>query len=284
MAETEQNAPDPAFGAAAPVLRVALVNAMGDAALAVTEQRFARLFRAAFPDRALDLRCTTLPAIPRGEMAAARIARHYVSLDELRATPHDAVIFSGAEPVTPDLRQEVFWPALASLFDWVLAARQPALFSCLASHAAVLHFAGVARQRLEQKRFGIFAENCVSAHRFTQGLPEDFAIAHSRWNELPEPALRDAGFHILSRGQAGVDAFAAPDAPFLFFQGHPEYEPAALDGEYRRDLRRFDSGAVPRAPLPPDMEGAQTSALEAGHIFSCQILRNFLADQQEATA
>jgi homoserine O-succinyltransferase len=282
MAELETTAPETSLGA--PALRFALVNAMGDAALAITERRFARLLRAAFPDQALEWHYVTLPAIPRGEMAAARIARHYGSLAELWASPPDVVIFSGAEPATPDLRQEIFWPELSSLFDWVRASCQPALFSCLAAHAAVLHFAGIARRRLDQKRFGIFAQSPATEDALLHGLPAEFAVAHSRWNDLPEPALLAAGFRILSRGAAGVDAFAAADMPFLFFQGHPEYEPAALDAEYRRDLRRYESGTVSRPPALPDLAGAHPESLAAGHLFSTGLLRHFLAMRRQASA
>jgi homoserine O-succinyltransferase len=284
MAEAGLTDATPLFGAPAPALRFALVNAMGDAALAVTEQRFARLLRAAFADREVDLRCFTPPEIARGEMAAARIARHYGGLDELRASAPDAVIFSGAEPLFADLRQEVFWASLAGLFDWVRAAGIPALFSCLAAHAAALHFGGVRRRRLAQKLSGVFAQAVAADHCLTRGLPADFAMIHSRWNDLPETALTAAGFCVLTRGGAGVDAFVAPDERLLFLQGHPEYELGVLDGEYRRDLRRFEHGVVGSAPSPPDLGQANAENLAAGQVFSHRLLRNLLSVRDEAAA
>ena len=69
-------------------------------------------------------------------------------------------------------------------------------------------------------------------------------IPHSRGNDLAERDLKAAGYRILTRAPvAGVDMFARQEGSFhLFFQGHPEYEPATLLREYRRDIGRFLRG------------------------------------------
>ena len=238
-------------------LKIALVNSMGDSALAITEQRFLRLVQAALPGTPIDFRVVTLAAIPRGEMATARIARHYAKPEDLRASPPDAVIFSGAEPATDHLQQEVFWHGLTELFDWVRAASLPALFSCLAAHAAVLHFSGIQRHRLPQKAFGLFAQTLMTDHKLLRGMPEKFDIAHSRWNELRAADLRAGGYRILSSGpRTEVDMFTPEDGtPQLYLQGHPEYEVTALDGEYKRDVRRFNDGVTASRPAAPEQEG-----------------------------
>jgi homoserine O-succinyltransferase len=67
---------------------------------------------------------------------------------------------------------------------------------------------------------------------------------HSRFNEVEAEALDAAGYQILSHSrEAGVDMFIKQRRSlFVFLQGHPEYDDAALFGEYRRDLRRFLNG------------------------------------------
>jgi homoserine O-succinyltransferase len=253
-------------GGGAGEVTVALVNAMSDAALAVTERRFSRLLQSALPGCAVTLRCVTLPEIARGEMAAARIARFYTSIADIAAAPPDAVIFSGAEPLTDDLRDEAFWPSLTALFDWVQMAQIPALFSCLAAHAAVLHYSGVRRRRLARKVSGVFAQSPVPelpvlAHPLMRGLPEKFQVAHSRWNDLDAAELEAAGYHVLTSGpETPVDMFVPRNgAPHVYLQGHPEYEESALDGEYRRDLRRFASGETSVRPDPPKQALAGTA-------------------------
>jgi homoserine O-succinyltransferase len=70
-------------------------------------------------------------------------------------------------------------------------------------------------------------------------------------NSLEEADLLRAGLRILRRAEgAGVDAFDG--GPFLFLQGHPEYEADTLKAEYRRDFKRFLRGerdAPPGLPL-----------------------------------
>jgi homoserine O-succinyltransferase len=66
-------------------------------------------------------------------------------------------------------------------------------------------------------------------------------MPHSRWNDIPDNALSGCGYRVLSRLKDGiVDAFVRPGKnPFVFFQGHPEYDTTSLLLEYRRDIRRF---------------------------------------------
>jgi homoserine O-succinyltransferase len=244
-------------------LRVVLVNNMADAALAITERRFQRLLQSAFPQADLDFRCVTLPQIPRGEMAAARITRHYTSLDDMLASPPEAVLFSGAEPICRSLRDEIFWPGLVALFDWVRAENIPSLFSCLAAHAAVLHYAGIERRRLPQKMFGTYAQSVTTRHALLRDHPDRFLVPHSRWNDVSAADLMAAAYQVLTQGeQTGVDMFVPADgAPQIFLQGHPEYEENALMSEYNRDLRRFESGQSDYKPKDPKKEDWGSSAL-----------------------
>jgi homoserine O-succinyltransferase len=299
MADIQAIKTDERTAANAPPLRVVLVNNMADAALAITERRFQRLLQAACPQTPIDMRCVTLPSIPRGEMAAARIARHYASLDELHANPPDAVLFSGAEPIRASLRDEIFWPDLADLFDWVSAENIPALFSCLAAHAAVLHYNGIERRRLDHKIFGVFIQTIATNHKLLLGQPDRFSVPHSRWNDVSADDLVAGGYHVLTQGeQTGVDMFVPDDgAPQIFLQGHPEYEENALLGEYNRDLKRFESGESVYEPRKPIKEDCGSSALAGSTYTSMEshkspktpvnfggVIRNWVQSKKEMIA
>jgi homoserine O-succinyltransferase len=262
MAEI-QTAPLEAAAGTGQTLRIVLVNNMADPALAITEQRFSRLMQAACPLARIDFRCVTLPAIPRGEMAAARIAKLYMTLDGLRATSPDALLFSGAEPVSDSLRDEVFWPGLTELFNWAAAQSIPSLFSCLAAHAAVLHFSGVERRRLPRKKFGFFMQSAVNSHALLAGLPQYYSVAHSRWNDLDAEDLQAGGYDVLTQGpNAGVDLFVPRSGPpQMLIQGHPEYEDTALASEYHRDFKRFENKLSDYKPSLPVNEQWGSSAL-----------------------
>jgi homoserine O-succinyltransferase/O-acetyltransferase len=81
----------------------------------------------------------------------------------------------------------------------------------------------------------------VASHPMTAEAALGLRVPHSRWNDLPEAALKASGYRILTRSaSAGVDMFARQDRSFhLFLQGHPEYEAASLLREYRRDIGRY---------------------------------------------
>jgi homoserine O-succinyltransferase len=236
------------------VLCIGLVNNMPDSALERTERQFFRLLAGAAPELCIRWYLFSVRGIPRSVDGNLHLLRQYYgSLGDLYRTEVDAVIVTGTEPQQPDLRQEPYWSEFAELFDWIDSARRPAVLSCLAAHAAVLHFDGLARQRLAEKRFGLFDHAAVAKHGLTATLPAPVRVAHSRWNELPADALGDAGYRVLTYApEAGADLFVGPKRDdLLFVQGHPEYEADTLAREYRRDVRRFSTGASQRYPALP---------------------------------
>jgi homoserine O-succinyltransferase len=220
-------------------MRIGLVNNMGDGALEATERQFAGLLAAASGGRA-EAVLFFMPDVPRSPSAAAFLDGRYANAADIPDAGLDALIVTGSEPRTPDLRQEAHWDAFRTLADWAEASACPTIWSCLAAHAAVLHFDGVKRRPLDRKLSGVFA---------LTGAGGGFA-PHSRMNTLDETDLTAAGYRMLRRGDgAGVDTFER--GRFLFLQGHPEYEADTLKGEYRRDFKRFLRGERPAPPALP---------------------------------
>src|SRR5204862_436740 len=74
---------------------VGLVNNMPDAALASTEAQFSALLAAAAGRHSVQLRFSSLPEVPRGPDARARIARGYCPIETLLAAEPDALIVTG---------------------------------------------------------------------------------------------------------------------------------------------------------------------------------------------
>jgi homoserine O-succinyltransferase/O-acetyltransferase len=200
-----------------------------------------------------------LPGVPRSEAARGRMSGRYCAIDDLWNTRLDALIVTGTEPRAPCLMDEPYWAALARVLEWAEENTASTVWSCLAAHAAVLHMDGIARHRLDEKRFGIFECTSVSDHPLLTGVPARMRTAHSRWNDLREPALAACNYTILTRSpQAGIDAFIKQrKSLFVFLQGHPEYDRGALLREYRRDIGRFLRGergtypAIPRGYFHP---------------------------------
>jgi len=225
----------------ADALTIALVNNMPDPALQATERQFVALLGAAADGLAVRLLPYALPDVPRTDWGREYVTRCYSPIEELWDSGVDAIIVTGTEPRSPDLREEPYWGSLTRLLEWAEHNTHSAVWSCLATHAALLHLDGIDRRPLGEKRFGVFECERISDHPLTADAPARLRMPHSRWNEIPEDALAARGYRVLTRSDAaGADAFVKQrQSLFVFFQGHPEYEAQTLMLEYRRDIRRF---------------------------------------------
>ena len=232
---------------------IGLVNNMPDPALEATELQFGALLAAAADSLTVRLRFSSLPQLARGPAARARIDSVYWELDDLLSQRPDALIVTGTEPRTPVLEEEPYWAALVQLIEWADTHTATSIWSCLAAHALAQALAGVRRRRLEQKRFGVFEHRIHAGHPLLEGLQAPLLTPHSRWNELPVDALAVAGFNVLSfSDETGADLFVSERRSCLVcFQGHPEYEPATLLKEYRRDVGRYLRAEQPAWPTLP---------------------------------
>lgn len=245
-------------------LTVGLINNMPDSAFEATESQFRTLLDAA-AGGPVRLRLTGLPEVPRANSAAAHFAEKYWPFQDFLADPPDALIVTGTEPLSADLRAEPYWERFVQLLDWSRSRGLPSVWSCLAAHAAVLHLSGVQRERLERKCFGVFEHRVEQHHPLMSNIAAPLATPHSRWNDLPVDKLRGAGYTILSECQEiGANVFVTHTGgvQMVFLQGHPEYQSETLLKEYRRDIGRYVRAQQPFYPtLPHGYFPAATVAL-----------------------
>jgi homoserine O-succinyltransferase/O-acetyltransferase len=248
-------------------LEIGLVNNMPDAALTATERQFARLLEAASGEFDVALRLYELDEVARSPETRAGMARTYYKSGDLRASPPDALIITGAEPRAPSLRQEPYWNALTGLIDWADEHRLPTVLSCLAAHVGVLHLDGIDRVPMPAKCSGVFGLDVVGEHPLVAGLGPHYRVPHSRLNGLDAGALERAGYRVLTRSsEVGVDVFVRDRGGLMaFVQGHPEYDDDSLAREHRRDMGRYLRGERQHPPASPQHYycAAAATALEA---------------------
>jgi homoserine O-succinyltransferase len=235
-------------------VHVGLVNNMPDAAMRATELQFARLLKDAAGSLDVRLRLFSLRSLPRSEQTRARMDGFYDDAGFLQAAHVDALIVTGAQPASDDLRDEPYWPELAQLIDWAEIGTISTLFSCLAAHAAVLHLDGVNRRPLAKKLSGLYQASRVEDDPLFFSLPMSAPVPHSRRNGVVEEDLTAKGYRVLSRlnnGHADIFTREPPGhSRFVFFQGHPEYDAGTLGREYLRDMGRFLKGEGPVPAVP----------------------------------
>jgi homoserine O-succinyltransferase len=228
-------------------LAIGLVNIMPVAARVATERQFGTLLTTASGSQALQLQHFIIGVATNNEEG-------YKDVADIFDCALDGMIVTGTEPKARNLKEEPLWPMITRLVDWAEENAIATVWSCLSGHAAVLHLDKVDRIPRTSKLSGIFRGEIVHRrHGLTQDVEQTWLMPHSRWNDLSESQLRAKDYEILVRSDdAGVAMFAKTrSAPFVFFQGHPEYEADTLMREFQRDVRRYHRRETTTFPAPP---------------------------------
>ena len=233
-------------------LHIGLLNMMPDAALEATERQFMRLVGSCNRIAQIYVHPFAVDSGVRGVKARAYIDRYYESFAELRAAGLDALIISGANPAQPEMEDEPFWDPLLEVMEWAAKRVCSVVCSCLAMHAYLKHFHGVARRRCQpNKRWGVYEHRNVADHPLLLNLNTRFDAPHSHVYEMTRADVEPRGVRVLSDGEeAGIYLAVSPDGfRFVFFQGHPEYDRVSLAKEYKREVNRYAHGE--RETYPP---------------------------------
>jgi homoserine O-succinyltransferase/O-acetyltransferase len=282
-------------------IEVGFVNNMPDGALETTERQFIGLLGEASGNSEVRVRLFYLPRIPRGPATFQRLRANYAEIEFLFAERLDGLIVTGMEPGAGALSEEPYWPSFVDLVEWAGQHTTSSIWSCLAAHAAVLHCDQIHRRKLLHKCFGVFVCEKVGSHPLLMGAPTRASVPHSRWNEVPLDALVAARYQILTQSdKIGADMFIKDDRSlFVFLQGHPEYDPATLYREYRRDVGRYLKGESETYPQMPSayLNATHARSLEAFRVralsmrdptlmetFPVVAVRNRLAQSWRASA
>ena len=246
---------------------IGLINNMPSAALEATERQFCARLNAASDGVTVRLRFYALPEVPRTDVGQRHVSSDYCDINDLWDSHLDGLIVTGTEPRASNLKDEPYWGSLTRLMEWADRETGSTVWSCLAAHASLLHMDGIVRRPLSEKRFGVFECAKVSEYPLMAAVPARLRMPHSRWNEISEADLKACGYRVLTRSEhAGVDAFVKQKRSlFVFFQGHPEYEPDTLLREYRRDIGRFLRSERETYPsMPQNYFDQDTAALLTG--------------------
>ena len=251
-------------------LHIGLLNMMPDAALAATERQFIRLIGSSNPIAQFFVYPFSLPELIRSEQAQAHIREHYFDFDDLAQQGLDALIITGANVANPSLDQEAFWEPLTRVVRWAENNVASIFCSCLATHALLKHLHGIDRQRLPQKRWGVYSHTIkVPAHPLLRDINTRFDAPHSRYNEVSREQLEDAGLTVLVESdEAGVHLAVSRDLfRVMYFQGHPEYGMVSLLKEYKREVLRYLHGVRETKPrIPENYMSKQGQVIAAAYL------------------
>ena len=173
----------------------------------------------------------------------------YESFDSLRNEKFDGFIVTGAPLEQMEFTDVQYWNELTVIFDWARTHVTSTLYICWAAQAALFHFYGIPKYQLPEKMFGIFKHKTIGEPLpIFRGFDDEFYAPHSRHSEVRrDDILSHPDLKLLSESdEAGVFMVSARKGREIFITGHMEYSPDTLDKEYKRDLDKGLSIAMPK--------------------------------------
>ena len=171
----------------------------------------------------------------------SHLNKFYQSFSEIRDQRYDGMIITGAPVELLEFEDVDYWNELVSILDWTEHHVTSTLFLCWAAQAALYHFYGLKKRKLDQKMFGLFRHKVMNRKiPLVRGFDDEFLAPHSRHTEVPIEDIHACRELIVlaESDEAGLFLAMAEDGRKIFVMGHPEYDRVTLDNEYHRDLDR----------------------------------------------
>jgi homoserine O-succinyltransferase/O-acetyltransferase len=227
---------------------------MPDPAFVATERQFLGLLDAGAGTVLTEVSRYSFEALPRGPRIGAVLEGEYLPLEHLWDSSPDLVVVTGCEPRATQIEAEPYWAESLRLLEWAEGRSTAILMSCLSGHFALYAYDGLERVRKPAKCTGVFPQDIAPDSPLTAGMTAPALAPHSRLNDVPLDAVRDAGYEVaLSHPDVGWTAITGTrrGCDVLLLQGHPEYDPHSLLREYRRDANRYLSGERDTLPVLP---------------------------------
>lgn len=183
------------------------------------------------------------------------LERFYKTFDQVCDQRFDGMILTGAPVEHMPFEDVDYWDELKLIMDYAGERVYSALYLCWAAQAALYHYYGIPKYKLDQKVSGVFChENLDPNCRLLRGFDDQFLAPHSRHTEIrAEDCEKVPALRMLARSdEAGLALLESADRRQVFMTGHLEYDRETLDREYRRDVGKGLNPLAPRHYYPGD--------------------------------
>ncbi|PCJ99078.1 MAG: hypothetical protein COA45_06445 [Zetaproteobacteria bacterium] len=210
-------------------LHIAVINAMPEGAVRQTPSQLAGPMAEAAGSRNVVLHTFYVDDIDYGAHTQY-VIDNYHHLDKLDEIKPDIIIVSGSGDY------DALLPAVKTILEHEGATTK--IFSCMAGHALFEAKYDTSRQKLDEKKHGIFPmEKTNITSPLTKGISSNFNEPFSRWYDISWEQVLDADMKLLiDSADNGVFLASSKDGiSEIFIQGHPEYSKESLLREFNRD-------------------------------------------------
>ena len=229
-------------------LQIGLLNLMPNKER--TETQFARLV-AATP---LQVDLTLVRVTDPGSRNTQEdyLNSFYEQWEEVRDRTFDGFIVTGAPIANLPFEAVRYWPEMVEIMDWTQTNVHHTMFICWGAQAALHHFHGVRRRRMQTKAFGVFRHHIVNPRSpLLRGMSDSPMIPVSRYNDIDRASLGPDLEVLIDNPDIGVCMLADRRHRAAYMLNHLEYDNRSLADEYHRDLAAGLDPALP-VNLYPD--------------------------------
>jgi homoserine O-succinyltransferase len=183
----------------------------------------------------------------------------YKTWEDVRTQKFDGFIVTGAPIANMPFQDVQYWPEMLDIMDWCDTNVHQTMFICWGAQAALHHFHGVERYRMQDKAFGVFRHQVINPRSpFLRGFSDSPMIPVSRYNDLDRKTLGKDLEILIDNAEIGISMLGDLKHRAIYFLNHLEYDNRSLADEYERDVKAglnptppanlFPNGDVTREP------------------------------------
>ncbi len=175
------------------------------------------------------------------------IEKFYKTFEDIKNYKYDAMIITGAPVENLKFEDVDYWEEFVEILEFAKRKVFSTIFVCWSSQAALYHYYGIEKKKLEKKLFGIYKCKLNKNIYITSGFDENFYVPHSRhtFSTISDVSkIKDIDI-VSSSDEVGLNIAATKDQKFIFITGHGEYDRKTLELEYIRDLNSGKDISIP---------------------------------------
>lgn len=161
----------------------------------------------------------------------------YQTWEEVKERKFDGFIVTGAPIANIPFEDVRYWPEMLEIMEWTRTNVHHTMFICWGAQAALHHFHGARRYRMDTKAFGVFRHQIVNPRSpFLRGMSDSPMIPVSRYNDIDRTSLGPNLELLIDNKDIGLCMLGDRNERAVYFLNHLEYDNRSLADEYERDM------------------------------------------------
>ena len=162
----------------------------------------------------------------------------YKTWEEVRRHKFDGFIVTGAPVANMPFEEVRYWPEMVDIMDWTQTNVHRTMFICWGAQAALHHFHGARRYRMQEKAFGVFRHRIINPRSpWLRGFSDSPMVPVSRYNDIDRSSLGPDLEILIDNSEIGVCFLDDPKHRAVHMLNHLEYDNRSLADEYERDVK-----------------------------------------------